>query len=121
MKDELKPGEVFLPREPIIYEYESPITKIMKQLTEDVVKQEENCLMVSVKESVGFDVDKEELLKALAYDREQYQKGYEDALKKLSEHLHDAEYLAKRVPNWNIETTVGILTVINIIDEMLGE
>ena len=48
MKDVLKPGEVFLPREPIIYEYESPITKIMKQLTEDVIKQEENCLMVAV-------------------------------------------------------------------------
>ena len=27
---------------------------------------------------VGVDVDKDELIKALAYDREQYQKGYRD-------------------------------------------
>lgn len=30
---------------------------------------------------VGFDVDKHELMKALAYDREQYKKGYADAMK----------------------------------------
>lgn len=119
MKDVLKPGEVFLPREPIIYEYESPITKIMKQLTEDVIKQEENCLMVAVKESVGFDVDKDELLKALSYDREQYQKGYADALKKLRQNLTDADFMVERVPfteKWN-----GVACVVMVIDEMLGE
>lgn len=33
--------------------------------------------------NVGVNVDKEELLKALNYDRKQYEKGYEDAMRKI--------------------------------------
>ena len=32
--------------------------------------------------SYGIEVDKDELIKTLAYDREQYEKGYADGLKK---------------------------------------
>ncbi len=39
--------------------------------------QMENGIMKAVQD-VGINVDKDELLKALAYDREQYQKGYAD-------------------------------------------
>lgn len=38
-------------------------------------------LIISAVRRVGIDVNKEELVKALAYDRGQYEKGYEDALK----------------------------------------
>lgn len=34
--------------------------------------------IIKAMQSVGISVDKSELLKALAYDREQYQKGYAD-------------------------------------------
>ncbi len=53
--------------------YESPITVYY----EDIEKRVEGDLVKTVFR-LGFDVDEEELMKALNYDREQYQKGYKD-------------------------------------------
>lgn len=57
--------------------YESPIEKIVK----DIQKADEDHLMFTVESSIGYAVDKEELIKALQYDRKQYEKGYEDGRK----------------------------------------
>lgn len=57
--------------------YESPITMIAGEVQ---TKMEGDC--VRVVQSYGFDVNAEELAKALAYDRDQYDKGYADARKK---------------------------------------
>ena len=54
--------------------YESPIKMIQTQMQSQM---ETDC--VSVVQSYGFDVDAEELKKALAYDRDQYSKGFKDA------------------------------------------
>lgn len=53
--------------------YESPINIIISKLC---TKLESNCIK-SV-QSYGFDADKEELAKALNYDRKQYEKGHTD-------------------------------------------
>ena len=55
--------------------WESPI----KLLQSEMETQLEGEVLKAV-QRVGIDVDKEELLKALKYDREQYQKGYMDAV-----------------------------------------
>lgn len=55
--------------------YKSPIEMIMGQIR----TQQEDHVFKAVQE-VGITVDKEELLKALKYDRDQYNKGYHDAL-----------------------------------------
>ena len=57
--------------------YESPITLVADQMRTEM---EANC--VKVVQSYGFDVNAEELAKALAYDRDQYDKGYAAARKK---------------------------------------
>lgn len=54
--------------------YQSPITIIAKEIETQI----ENDCVKAVKR-YGFDVNAKELYKALKYDREQYQKGYEDA------------------------------------------
>lgn len=54
--------------------YESPIQTILSDMR---LEYEEN--VVRVVQDVGFDVNKEELAKALSYDRGQYEKGYADA------------------------------------------
>lgn len=54
--------------------YESPITQILSEMQ---MSYENECLKAV--QNVGFDVNKEELTKALMYDREQYSKGYADA------------------------------------------
>ena len=53
--------------------YQSPIELFTSQCCSSI----EDAIYKSVL-NVGIDVDKEELLKALKYDREQYQKGYDD-------------------------------------------
>ena len=54
--------------------YKSPIELIYESLQ---WQMEES--IYKVVQNVGINVDKEELIKALKYDREQYKKGYEDA------------------------------------------
>lgn len=65
--------------------YESPINKIIGEMKTQMIKDEEGQLMVQVTQAIGYDVDKNELIKALNYDRQQYEKGYADALKVLDE------------------------------------
>lgn len=55
--------------------WESPI----KMLQSEIETQLEGEVLKAV-QRVGVDVDKEELMRALKYDREQYQKGYMDAV-----------------------------------------
>lgn len=57
--------------------YESPITRFAEDIMTDIVKREEGYLVESV-HKVGFDINKEELEKALRYDRNQYEKGFAD-------------------------------------------
>lgn len=53
--------------------YQSPIEVIQTQMRNQIEGEIYNAVM-----NVGVNVDKEELIKALQYDREQYQKGYKD-------------------------------------------
>lgn len=57
--------------------YKSPIEKIYGDLQTQMVQEDENMMMKAVRK-VGVNVDKEELIKALQYDREQYKTGYAD-------------------------------------------
>ena len=61
--------------------YESPIkVSFEDRIKESLLNEEEKAIMGEVKMHV--DVDKDELLKALAYDRGQYEKGYKDGYAK---------------------------------------
>lgn len=59
--------------------YESPIEIIKGAFTTEY----ENGVMTAV-QKYGVNVDKEELIKALNYDREQYRKGFEDGVQSRS-------------------------------------
>ena len=61
--------------------YESPLTKIYGDIQSQIIKQDEENMMFAVNRTVGYDVDKQELIKALNYDRNQYHIGFEDARK----------------------------------------
>ena len=60
--------------------YESPINVIINDMCRDIKKKEENYVMEYI-QNIGIDVDENELAKALRYDRQQYDKGYEDGFK----------------------------------------
>lgn len=55
--------------------YESPINIIYKNVNESF----ENGIIKAIQQ-VDIVVDRKELIKALQYDRDQYRKGYEDAV-----------------------------------------
>lgn len=64
--------------------YKCPIEIIYGELQTQLERKGENMVLNAVRK-MGVNVDKEELLKALQYDREQYEKGYADAKSKLQE------------------------------------
>ena len=67
--------------------YKSPITLIEESIVKDIVKKQEGYVVECVRK-VGVDVDKEELVKALACDRGQYEKGYADGKADAVKHGH---------------------------------
>lgn len=62
--------------------YKPPIEIVMKEVFQKMNEDFENSVLKAV-QKVGINVDKEELLKALIYDRRQYDKGYEDAMNEI--------------------------------------
>ena len=69
--------------------YESPIIQtMMSDISEQIVKEQEDKFMYQFRQTIGYDIDKDELIKALKYDRNQYDKGYADALKNKKELLN---------------------------------
>ena len=62
--------------------YKPPIEIVMKEVFQKMNEDFENSVFKAV-QKVGINVDKEELLKALIYDRGQYDEGYEDAMNEI--------------------------------------
>ncbi len=81
--------------------YESPIELLVTEIQHQIVKQQDEEIYKAVLNYVP-NVDKEELLRALQYDRDQYEKGYADGkrdamadlvrCKKCSHYDNDGEY-----------------------------
>lgn len=59
--------------------WDSPIniTEIQDSFVSEIKNRTEEMVFTEIKR-IGIDVDKEELIKALTYDRNQYEKGYAD-------------------------------------------
>ena len=93
--------------------YESPVTILFGEMK---TQYEDECFKTV--QSYGFDVNKEELTKALQYDREQYSKGYEDG------YIRGIEELAERLRLKcldNIYHEVWLHTILKIASELKGE
>lgn len=73
--------------------YESPIILDTFDDVKEINKKTNELIMKAVLEVVPS-IDKEELIKALAYDREQYTKGYQDRDKEIVR-CKDCEYFKK--------------------------
>lgn len=84
--------------------YESPI-----QLTSNVRTEVDNEIFKAIVEH-NVNVDKDELIKALRYDRDQYDKGYTDGVKDFARELKNCFTISKEY-----------LDIINIIDSLVKE
>lgn len=56
--------------------YESPITGYISQFSQQIIEERDNAVVAQISEQIAVDVNKEELIKALNYDRNQYNEGY---------------------------------------------
>ena len=59
--------------------YESPIT-IIDAPMKHIMEEREKEIVLQVQMQMGVQVDRDELLRALQYDRGQYEQGYADAM-----------------------------------------
>jgi hypothetical protein len=66
-----------------------PVATFIQNKTESFIEGE----LLKVTQEMGLDVDREELLKALKYDRGQYEKGFRDGVKS-----------AQKYGNWYIRS-----------------
>lgn len=109
--------------------YESPIEKIYSDIQSQIIKQDEEHMMCAVNQATNYIVDKEELIKALQYDREQYDKGYKDGKIKIFEKVKQAreeiENKYDDLANAWCEREEGrneaILEVLDILDKLIEE
>ena len=67
--------------------YESPINKVIGDIVSKMVIDEEDRVMYQVNQAMGYEIDKNELVKALQYDRNQYEKGCRDALDTIAKEI----------------------------------
>ena len=75
--------------------YKSPISIIEQTIdsfTKTIIKQKDDAIFAEIQHSFGVDLDKGELVRALKYDREQYEKGYADAKADTIEFARDVAY-----------------------------
>lgn len=59
-----------------------PVANFIQRRAETFIEEE----LLRVTQEMGLDVNREELLKALKYDRGQYEKGYEDGCRDSRKH-----------------------------------
>ena len=49
-----------------------------QKIANEITKQHEDYITFKIEQTLDCEVDKEELIKALQYDRDQYDKGYQE-------------------------------------------
>ncbi len=78
--------------------YNSPI-KIYETAMQTIMEERENAIFAKVQSAFDVDVDKAELIRALQYDRGQYEKGYLDGLKAVTDKVRN--YLLGLIEEWD--------------------
>ena len=95
--------------------YEPPIELIVKDTYQKILEQREENIFKAILET-GVKVDKEELLKALKYDREQYNKGYVDGVKEFAERL--IEEHSYPLPTERSDLVVYVSDIQELVEDM---
>lgn len=76
------------------YNYKSPIAMYESSAYELMDKMEDG-IICEVRKTIGYNIDKARLVGALKYDREQYDKGYQDG-----KHAAYTEIESKKIGHW---------------------
>lgn len=75
--------------------YENPITGYIRQFSQQIMEQRENAIVAQINEQIGVNVDKNELIRALNYDRNQFNEGYRKGYRDAAERRNDTTALER--------------------------
>lgn len=78
--------------------YQSPIC-VYETAVQSIMEQRENAIFAKVQDAIEVQVDKAELIRALQYDRGQYEKGYRDGFHRAANQVRS--YLVDLIEEWN--------------------
>lgn len=106
-------------------DYKSPIEIAMGQFRLEQEKLIEGEVMKAIQD-YGITIDKDELIKSLRYDRDQYRKGYEDGVQAKADTLMDIQMkFAMHFGTYTKDATVKVDDVFKLFarikEEMLEE
>lgn len=99
----------------------------MSEIQQQIEKQQEDQVMLTVNQSIGYDIDKQELIKALQYDREQYSKGYRDCKSDMLDKVKQARRELDKLPIYGAKFTdcfrihLDREEVFAILDKLIAE
>lgn len=103
--------------------YKSPIELVMGEM-----RMKLNGTITQAIQDVDINVDKEELERALQYDRGQYDKGYsdgyKDAVKEFAKRLKDEKHICLPPTGYNIDENDWVIyedDINQVVEEMVGE
>ena len=111
--------------------YKNPINLIYKDY-QTQMKVDVDKLILEATQEVGVAVDKDELIKALNYDRQQYEKGYADGKKvvldkiraEIEKNLHEEvkkKYDEESLMYHSFGLSDGLKDALEIIDKYRGD
>ena len=63
-------------------DYEPPVMPEIRKISQKISEDQDAQILATIQEECQIKINKFELMRALAYDRDQYRKGFEDAKKK---------------------------------------
>ncbi len=94
--------------------YESPVNLIFQDIERQIVQKQEQTIINAIR-GCGVAVNKEELIKAINYDRNQYSKGYKDGVNDVLDKIR-TEIIELRS-----RQNVGVLECLDIIEKYKAE
>ena len=78
--------------------YKSPIN-IYETAMDTIIEQRENAIFAKIQDAIDVQVDRDELIRALQYDRGQYEKGYRDGFNQAVNQVRS--YLLSVIEEWD--------------------
>lgn len=104
--------------------YESPINLVVQGIETQMVQKEEQMILEAIRKC-DVVVDKDELIKAINYDRNQYSKGYKDGvndvLDKIMAEIDQKQYDFMDDKDYDEGIRFGLMLAYQIIDKYKTE
>ena len=104
-----------------MFDYKSPITQICDEMRMYLEGE-----YLKAVQRVGIHVDKEELAKALSYDRGQYEKGYEDGSAEMEKYklalfgiIRNSKVMPMWIPQGKSMEEINVMSLLTV-KEIMG-